>query len=80
MHSYLVFAGEKYYPSGGWSDFLWAFETLAAAEDYIQALPHQWGYPNYTEYGWAHIVHGNAIIARWKPRFKEKKWVQDEPN
>ena len=29
---FLLFAGETYYPSGGWEDFIEAFDTLEAAE------------------------------------------------
>lgn len=33
MKRYLVFAGEKYYPCGGWSDFYGTYDTMGEALD-----------------------------------------------
>jgi hypothetical protein len=41
---FLVFAGEQYYPSGGWDDFRGAFETLEAAKDYMIKNQRDWGH------------------------------------
>ena len=32
MKRFLVFAGDYYYPSGGWEDFVGSFDTLEAAK------------------------------------------------
>jgi hypothetical protein len=32
MKRFLLFAGELYYPCGGWRDFIDSFDTLAEAE------------------------------------------------
>ena len=47
---YYLFAGEWYYPLGGYRDFQGAFETLEAAA--IAAAP----------FDWAHIVHDGKIV------------------
>lgn len=31
MKRYLLFAGDNYYPSGGWSDFIGSFDTVEQA-------------------------------------------------
>jgi hypothetical protein len=31
---FLLFAGDAYYPSGGWGDFIQAFETLEGAKEW----------------------------------------------
>jgi len=36
MSKYLVFGCDRYYPSGGWSDFEGSFETLELAQEYIK--------------------------------------------
>lgn len=38
MKRYLVFAGDQYYPAGGWEDFMGAFVTLEEAQDYYEKL------------------------------------------
>ncbi len=48
MKRYAVFAGERYYPSGGWNDFEGAFESLAEAE--AEGEKHT------DVLGWFHIV------------------------
>jgi hypothetical protein len=55
MLHYLVFAGENYYPGGGWLDFIGRYRTyeealLVATE---KGTPH---------YAWAHIVHEDKIV------------------
>jgi menaquinone-dependent protoporphyrinogen IX oxidase len=34
MKRYLLFAGEDYYPRGGWSDFIGDFDTIDEAKNY----------------------------------------------
>jgi hypothetical protein len=33
MERYLVFAGDLYYPAGGWEDFIGSFRTLAEVKE-----------------------------------------------
>lgn len=33
MKQYLLFAGDNYYPSGGWGDFIKSFESLEDAKE-----------------------------------------------
>lgn len=35
-NKYAIFAGDSYYPNGGWEDFRAAFETLEEATDYVR--------------------------------------------
>ena len=47
---FMLFAGYRYYPSGGWGDFVQVFDTLADAESVGKDL---------LEDGcdWAHVVN-----------------------
>lgn len=38
MKRYLVFAGDAYYPAGGWDDFREAFNTLDEAKEYAETI------------------------------------------
>lgn len=38
MKRYLVFAGEKYYPSGGAADYVMSFSRRPEAESYCRTL------------------------------------------
>ena len=43
MKQFLLFAGDQYYPSGGWGDFKGSFDTIAEARAAERALPgHDW--------------------------------------
>lgn len=46
MNRYFVFAGERYYPSGGWNDFVNSFSSLEVAKEAALA----------TKEDWAHVV------------------------
>lgn len=35
---YMLFAGERFYPSGGWDDFLGAFDSTEGARAHVAAL------------------------------------------
>lgn len=35
MKRFLLFAFDTYYPSGGWSDFVGAFDTIEAVDEWI---------------------------------------------
>ena len=42
MKRYLLFAGDTYYPAGGWRDFLGHFDTEEEALDHLKTQPHDW--------------------------------------
>jgi hypothetical protein len=48
MKQFLVFAGESYYPAGGFKDYASAHETFAEAQAARQQC--------HSRYGWSHIV------------------------
>jgi hypothetical protein len=55
---YLLFAGDKYYPSGGWHDCRGAFESILAA---MKAAVEG-------QYDWWHVVelqHGDGKIVEF---------------
>ena len=49
---YLVFKGDYYYPSGGYRDFVGAYESYAIADNAAQTGSSEW----------AHIVRDGKII------------------
>lgn len=57
-HRYLVFAGEDFYPSGGWSDFRGAFDTLEEAMASAQELKRT--------VGWVEVVSLEAFQVVWE--------------
>lgn len=60
----LLFAGENYYPSGGWDDYRGSFDTIEDAKKWLQE--------NISGSDlWAHIVKDNKIIGL---SFKSDKW------
>lgn len=50
MKNYLLFAGDHYYPSGGWDDFREAFETWGEADQEGKGLKEQ------HKVDWYHVV------------------------
>ena len=42
MKRYLLFAGDEYYPIGGWEDFLGAYSSLEEANDRLFGTPCDW--------------------------------------
>lgn len=42
MKRYLVFAGEVYYPAGGWNDFIKDFDSETEATEFINNHKSQW--------------------------------------
>lgn len=48
--SVLLFAGESYYPGGGWHDFVGEFPTVAAAKAHIDDQVHVEHHPAWTEH------------------------------
>jgi len=52
---YLLFAGDYYYPLGGWEDFIARFDKVEFAQEHITKR----------KYDWAHIVDiDNSKIIR----------------
>lgn len=55
MRRFLLFVGEKYYPAGGWKDFIEAYETIEKALEgwkKIEMREGDWA----SGYLWHHIV------------------------
>lgn len=50
MKRYLVFAGSRYYPDGGWSDFKASFDTTDEAWKFAKEFCQE------SEYHWSHFV------------------------
>lgn len=44
MKRFLVFSGDYYYPSGGWDDFVNAFETLDEALKGVKDARGDWAH------------------------------------
>lgn len=61
MKKFLVFAGETYYPSGGWEDYCGEFDNLSDAIAHAESLGPSSDYP----YRWAHVAdvsHGKIVF------------------
>ena len=56
---YLLFAGCRYYPRGGWADFQGSYPTLGTARAY--ALEMQ-AAADRNEIDWWHIVYENKVV------------------
>jgi hypothetical protein len=52
---YLLFAGDTYYPCGGWNDYRGSFATEEEAINWMVGK---------REFDWWHIVSGGEIIRR----------------
>lgn len=55
---YLLFAGQRFYPQGGFHDFLGEFDSIDQAKIHAQNIC---GEENWYE-AWAHIIYRNKII------------------
>ena len=51
MKRFLVFAGDNWYPFGGWKDFKESFDTLHEAQNYLM---------DSSSYDWYHIVDSST--------------------
>ena len=49
---YLLFAGDNYYPCGGWDDYKGSFATEEAALEFLATK----------RYDWWHLVCGGQIV------------------
>lgn len=58
MKRYLLFAGDRFYPYGGWKDFISSYDTIdeakAALDDPLTRHSYG-GYPLGT-YDWWHVI------------------------
>lgn len=67
---YLLFAGETYYPQGGWEDYQRDFATVEEAIKFVDdahALDKAKEYIDQDGWDWAHIVdrETSRIIRAW---------------
>ena len=70
---FALFAGENYYPGGGWNDYVGTFDSLDAAyARYIQGPantdePDEDGYVATYRYDWGHVVNvvSNNVVAKY---------------
>lgn len=60
MTKYLLFGGEKYYPCGGFRDFMGSFDSLEEAKKEIM----------YSKNEWFHIVN----LDTFKIEYKVQRW------
>lgn len=51
MKPYLLFAGDNYYPGGGWGDYIGSADSL---EEALALLP--------ADADWHHVVHNDQIV------------------
>lgn len=57
MNKYLIFAGDYYYPDGGWNDFQFTSQSLSfATKQCEQYVKKPTLYDKEVRYCWAHIV------------------------
>ncbi len=49
---YLLFAGDSYYPCGGWNDYIGDFPSEDSAMEYLAAH----------SYDWWHLVASGSIV------------------
>jgi len=84
MNPYLVFAGSKYYPGGGWDDFVGRFHTLDAAQKSAERAMRKAYDDNPGSEAWSHVVNDEVgrIVLRGEfdctPTYKELIWVNAE--
>ncbi len=53
---YMVFMGNRFYPSGGWEDYQCSFDNIEKCKNYIKMSE--------CDCKWAHIVYMGKIIMR----------------
>lgn len=64
----LAFAGEDFYPQGGWGDYLGAYPTAAHARRAVEeGIVRHWSNapPSVRHHDWAHLVQDGRIIATY---------------
>ena len=55
MSRFLVFAGDTYYPSGGWDDYRMATDTYEDAKQHVLNMLGK------QEFDWAHVVDTTTL-------------------
>lgn len=73
MKQFLFFAGDHYYPSGGWDDFRDSFDTVEEINEYwLKCL-------NEKVYDWGHTIdmHTGKMVARYSLRVPNIIVMQD---
>jgi hypothetical protein len=56
LKRFLVFAGDDYYPSGGWGDFRGSYDTLEEALASCVCDPGDW-----TAHDWMHVIDAETM-------------------
>jgi hypothetical protein len=51
MKRYLLFAGDNFYPEGGWNDYCGSFDTIDEAIDYLNGNVVDWWHIVDIKYG-----------------------------
>jgi hypothetical protein len=57
---YALFAGDNYYPGGGWADFVKSFDTLDMAKDYVQHNDAVWDWYQIVDLANQKVVDASA--------------------
>lgn len=73
MSEYRVFAGEHYYPSGGYDDYIGKVETVAEATEMLASLATGF-LANRSRFDWAQLVLDDEVVAYWA----NGKWRTDK--
>ena len=65
LKRYLVFAGDTYYPNGGWHDFWYSFDTQDDAIEIAKRFEH---------FEWAHVIDINSFDPSNMDRSHAQVW------
>lgn len=71
MKAVLLFAGETYYPGGGWEDFVQdcdsVDEAIAWFDEHNADIPHSHEGHDWTTktWDWGHVAAGGKIVAEY---------------
>lgn len=63
--NFALFAGDNYYPAGGWDDFVGTYETLDLAHEALK--------DRRIGVGWAQVVDlgHRAVVTEWEKSYKD---------
>lgn len=65
MKKFLLFAGETFYPGGGWEDFRGEFSSEEEFEEKYLVVPEELKEPlEYKGYDWSHLVDIEGGVQR----------------
>lgn len=73
MTSYFLFAGDRYYPNGGWEDYRGSFETENAALESAKEHFRK----EFTFEGWWSIVDSSKLLVVKSGQYVNKQIVTD---